>query len=118
MTGGPSNVKIGPIQLRNNLIVAPMAGVTDRPFRILCKQLGAGMAVSEMVACKSLLWGSEKTIRRGNHEGEDDPSSDPRGREGAEGGADRGRGPGNDGRGGEIQRRQARGYHRHWYRKP
>jgi tRNA-dihydrouridine synthase B len=66
-------VKIGPIQLRNNLIVAPMAGVTDRPFRILCKKLGAGMAVSEMVASNSLLWGSEKTIRRGNHEGEVEP---------------------------------------------
>ncbi len=66
-------MKIGPIQLKNNLIVAPMAGVTDRPFRILCKQLGAGMAVSEMVASNSLLWGSEKTIRRGNHEGEVEP---------------------------------------------
>src|SRR3954463_11932763 len=73
MTGGPSNVKIGPIQLRNKLIVAPMAGVTDRPFRILCKRLGAAMAVSEMVASNSLLWGSEKTIRRGNHEGEVEP---------------------------------------------
>jgi tRNA-dihydrouridine synthase B len=66
-------VKIGPIQLKNRLIVAPMAGVTDRPFRSLCKQLGAGMAVSEMVASNSLLWGSEKTIRRGNHEGEVEP---------------------------------------------
>jgi tRNA-dihydrouridine synthase B len=66
-------LKIGPIQLRNNLIVAPMAGVTDRPFRSLCKQLGAGMAVSEMVASNSLLWGSEKTLRRGNHEGEVEP---------------------------------------------
>src|SRR3954468_14611348 len=66
-------MKIGPIELRNNLIVAPMAGVTDRPFRILCKRLGAGMAVSEMVASNSLLWGSEKTIRRGNHEGEVEP---------------------------------------------
>jgi tRNA-dihydrouridine synthase B len=66
-------LKIGPIQLRNRLIVAPMAGVTDRPFRILCKKLGAGMAVSEMVASNSLLWGSEKTIRRGNHEGEVEP---------------------------------------------
>ncbi len=66
-------MKIGPIQLRNRLIVAPMAGVTDRPFRILCKRLGAGMAVSEMVASNSLLWGSEKTIRRGNHEGEVEP---------------------------------------------
>jgi len=66
-------LKIGHIQLRNKLIVAPMAGVTDRPFRILCKRLGAGMAVSEMVASNSLLWGSEKTIRRGNHEGEVEP---------------------------------------------
>jgi tRNA-dihydrouridine synthase B len=66
-------LNIGPIQLRNKLIVAPMAGVTDRPFRILCKRLGAGMAVSEMVASNSLLWGSEKTIRRGNHEGEVEP---------------------------------------------
>ncbi len=68
-----SLVRIGPHKLRNNLIVAPMAGVTDRPFRQLCKKLGAGMAVSEMVASNSLLWGSEKTIRRGNHEGEVEP---------------------------------------------
>jgi tRNA-dihydrouridine synthase B len=66
-------VRIGPITLRNNLIVAPMAGVTDRPFRSLCKRMGAGMAVSEMVASNSLLWGSEKTLRRGNHEGEVEP---------------------------------------------
>ncbi|MGH8699840.1 MAG: tRNA dihydrouridine synthase DusB [Burkholderiales bacterium] len=64
---------IGPFQLKNNLIVAPMAGVTDRPFRQLCKTMGAGMAVSEMVASNSLLWGSEKTRRRANHEGEVDP---------------------------------------------
>jgi tRNA-dihydrouridine synthase B len=68
-----SIVKIGSVQLRNNLVVAPMAGVTDRPFRSLCKRMGAGMAVSEMVASNSLLWGSEKTIRRGNHEGEVEP---------------------------------------------
>jgi tRNA-dihydrouridine synthase B len=66
-------VRIGSIHLKNNLIVAPMAGVTDRPFRSLCKRMGAGMAVSEMVASNSLLWGSEKTIRRGNHEGEVEP---------------------------------------------
>ena len=59
--------------LRNNLFVAPMAGVTDRPFRQLCKRFGAGMAVSEMVASNSLLWGSEKTRRRANHQGEPDP---------------------------------------------
>jgi tRNA-dihydrouridine synthase B len=68
-------MRIGPFQLKNNLIVAPMAGVTDRPFRQLCKQMGAGMAVSEMVASNSLLWGSEKTRRRANHEGEVEPIS-------------------------------------------
>lgn len=68
-------MRVGPYQLKNNLIVAPMAGVTDRPFRQLCKQMGAGMAVSEMVASNSLLWGSEKTKRRANHEGEVDPIS-------------------------------------------
>ena len=68
-------VRIGPYQLKNNLIVAPMAGVTDRPFRQLCKTMGAGMAVSEMVASNSLLWGSEKTRRRANHDGEVDPIS-------------------------------------------
>jgi tRNA-dihydrouridine synthase B len=66
---------IGPHLLRNNLFVAPMAGVTDRPFRQLCKKFGAGLAVSEMVASNSLLWGSEKTRRRANHEGEVDPIS-------------------------------------------
>ncbi|SMB21085.1 tRNA-dihydrouridine synthase B [Sterolibacterium denitrificans] len=61
--------------LRNNLFVAPMAGVTDRPFRQLCKQLGAGLAVSEMVTSNSLLYGSAKTLRRANHEGEVEPIS-------------------------------------------
>ena len=70
-----STMQIGPYQLKNNLVVAPMAGVTDRPFRQLCKRMGAGMAVSEMVASNSLLWGSEKTRRRANHEGEVDPIS-------------------------------------------
>ena len=68
-------MKIGPYQLANNLILAPMAGVTDRPFRQLCKNMGAGMAISEMVTCNSLLWGSEKTKRRANHEGETEPKS-------------------------------------------
>src|SRR3990170_7910232 len=52
-----------------------MAGVTDRPFRQLCKQLGAGLAVSEMVTSNSLLYGSAKTRRRANHEGETEPKS-------------------------------------------
>ena len=61
--------------LRNNLFVAPMAGVTDRPFRQLCKTMGAGLAVSEMVTSNSLLYGSAKTLRRANHEGEVAPIS-------------------------------------------
>jgi len=59
--------------LRNNLFAAPMAGVTDRPFRQLCKRMGAGLAVSEMVTSNSLLYGSAKTRRRANHEGEPGP---------------------------------------------
>ena len=66
-------MQIGSHVLRNNLFVAPMAGVTDRPFRQLCKRFGAGLAVSEMVASNSLLWGSEKTRRRANHDGEVEP---------------------------------------------
>ena len=68
-------MQIGPYKLNNKLIVAPMAGVTDRPFRQLCKKLGAGMAVSEMVSSNSLLWGSTKTLRRANHDGETEPRS-------------------------------------------
>jgi len=68
-------MKIGPYFLKSNLVVAPMAGVTDRPFRKLCRRFGAGLAVSEMVASNSLLYGSEKTKRRANHEGEVGPVS-------------------------------------------
>jgi len=68
-------VNIGPHILRNNVFVAPMAGVTDRPFRQLCKQLGAGYAVSEMAASDPRLWASEKTARRTNHDGEMEPKA-------------------------------------------
>lgn len=68
-------LKIGPYTINDPLILAPMAGVTDRPFRQLCKNLGAGLAVSEMVGANSLLHGSEKTKRRANHEGETRPCS-------------------------------------------
>lgn len=64
---------IGSHVLRNNLFVAPMAGVTDRPFRQLCKKLGAGYAVSEIVASNAQLWKSAKTMRRANHAGEVEP---------------------------------------------
>jgi tRNA-dihydrouridine synthase B len=64
---------IGSLELPNNLFVAPMAGVTDRPFRRLCKALGAGYAVSEMVTSRKDLWNSLKTSRRANHDGEPGP---------------------------------------------
>jgi tRNA-dihydrouridine synthase B len=64
---------IGPFALANPLIVAPMAGVTDRPFRQLCKRLGAGYAVSEMVTSRKDLWNTLKTSRRANHAGEPGP---------------------------------------------
>ncbi len=63
-------MRIGPYALPNNVFVAPMAGVTDRPYRQLCKALGAGHAVSEMAASNPQLWASEKTMRRLNHAGE------------------------------------------------
>ncbi len=68
-------MQIGPYQLGNPLILAPMAGVTDLPYRQLCRRLGAGMAVSEMVSSNSLLWKSEKTLRRIAHDGEETPRS-------------------------------------------
>jgi len=70
-----STLMVGSIELPNRLFVAPMAGVTDRPFRQLCKQLGAGYAVSEMVTSRKDLWHSLKTSRRANHEGETAPIS-------------------------------------------
>ena len=66
---------IGAIELPNALFVAPMAGVTDRPFRMLCKRLGAGYAVSEMVTSRKDLWHTLKTSRRANHDGETAPIS-------------------------------------------
>ena len=66
-------MNIGPYELPNNVFVAPMAGVTDRPYRRLCKALGAGYAVSEMAASNPRLWASEKTARRLNHDGERAP---------------------------------------------
>lgn len=79
MTNTPQNyqkgLKIGPYHIKKPIILAPMAGVTDRPFRQLCKDLGAGLAVTEMVGANSLLHGSEKTKRRANHIGETRPCS-------------------------------------------
>lgn len=66
---------IGPYQLSNNLIVAPMAGVTDRPFRTLCKYFGAGHAVSEMMTADKTLRMSKKSLYRANFDGELAPIS-------------------------------------------
>ena len=66
-------MNIGPYALANNVFAAPMAGVTYRPFRQLCKKLGAGYAVSEMVTSRRDLWDTLKTSRRANHEGEAAP---------------------------------------------
>jgi tRNA-dihydrouridine synthase B len=68
-------MQIGSISLPNRLFVAPMAGVTDRPFRQLCKRLGAGYAVSEMVTSRRDLWHTLKTSRRADHTGETAPIS-------------------------------------------
>ena len=68
-------MNIGHFVLANRFMVAPMAGVTDRPFRQLCRRLGAGYAVSEMVTSRPDLWKSLKTSRRANHDGEPGPIS-------------------------------------------
>jgi tRNA-dihydrouridine synthase B len=66
-------VQIGRYTVPNNVFAAPMAGVTDRPYRVLAKRLGAGYAVSEMVTSRRDLWDSLKTSRRANHDGEAAP---------------------------------------------
>ncbi|MBS0303332.1 MAG: tRNA-dihydrouridine synthase, partial [Proteobacteria bacterium] len=66
-------MQIGPYVLPNRLFVAPMAGVTDRPFRQLCRAFGAGYAVSEMVTSRRDLWHTLKTSRRADHAGEPGP---------------------------------------------
>ena len=70
-----SAVSIGPYRLPNPLILAPMAGVTDQPFRRLCRRLGAGMAVAEMVTSDTRLWQSRKTQQRLIHRDESEPRS-------------------------------------------
>ncbi len=68
-----ARMNIGPYSLANPFFVAPMAGVTDRPFRQLCKKLGAAYAVSEMLSSRPDLWHTPKSARRANHEGESGP---------------------------------------------
>ena len=67
------SMRIGPYDIDPPLILAPMAGVTDKPFRLLCKRLGAGYAVSEMTTADPRLWRTRKTSQRLDHEGEPAP---------------------------------------------
>lgn len=68
-------MRLGPYTLDNNLLLAPMAGVTDKPFRQLCRMYGAGLAVSEMVASDPVLWDTKKSQLRLNHYEEESPRS-------------------------------------------
>jgi tRNA-dihydrouridine synthase B len=74
MTAAPGRaVKIGPYSLPSIVVLAPMAGVTDRPFRILCRRFGAGLAASEMLSADVRLWDTPKSRRRMDHTGEPSP---------------------------------------------
>jgi tRNA-dihydrouridine synthase B len=68
-------MQIGPYRIDPPVVLAPMAGVTDKPFRLLCKRLGAGLAVSEMTASDPRLWQTRKSLKRMDHEGEPEPIS-------------------------------------------
>ncbi|RVU30772.1 tRNA dihydrouridine synthase DusB [Neptunomonas marina] len=67
--------QIGPYRIDSQVVLAPMAGVTDQPFRKLCRKLGAGLVVSEMVTSDTRLWNSRKSQYRLNHAGEEEPRS-------------------------------------------
>jgi tRNA-dihydrouridine synthase B len=68
-------MRIGPYLIEPNVVLAPMAGVTDKPFRMLCKRLGAGLCVSEMTTSDPRLWHTEKSLHRMDHAGEPAPVS-------------------------------------------
>jgi len=68
-------MQIGPYRIDPPVVLAPMAGVTDKPFRLLCKRLGAGLAVSEMTTADPRLWQTRKSLKRMDHEGEPEPVS-------------------------------------------
>ena len=65
--------QIGRWSIKAPAVLAPMAGITDRPFRILARRLGAAMAASEMITSDTSLWSSRKSRQRMNHEGEPEP---------------------------------------------
>lgn len=71
----PRPFAIGPYQFANRLVLAPMAGITDRPYRILCRRFGAALAVAEMVSANTALWGTTKSVRRLDYSGEPGPIS-------------------------------------------
>jgi len=73
--GYNSPMQIGPYRIDPPVVLAPMAGVTDKPFRLLCKRLGAGLAVSEMTTADPRLWQTRKSIKRMDHDGEPEPVS-------------------------------------------
>ncbi|MBV8495801.1 MAG: tRNA-dihydrouridine synthase, partial [Gammaproteobacteria bacterium] len=66
-------MRIGPYVLPSRVVLAPMAGVTDRPFRILCRRFGAGLAASEMIGSDPRLWNTSRSRQRRDHEGEPEP---------------------------------------------
>lgn len=68
-------MRIGPYAIAPAVVLAPMAGVTDKPFRLLCKRMGAGLAVSEMTTADPRLWNTRKSLRRMDHDGEPEPVS-------------------------------------------
>src|SRR5262245_19399452 len=70
---GTTPLSIGPHVLPSRVVLAPMAGGTDRPFRVLCRKFGAGLAASEMLTSDTRLWHTPKSRRRMSHEGEPEP---------------------------------------------
>jgi tRNA-dihydrouridine synthase B len=73
MSAGARELRIGPYALPSRVVLAPMAGVTDRPFRMLCRRFGAGLAASEMLSADGRLWDTPKSRRRRDHAGEPSP---------------------------------------------